>query len=96
MTIPEALDALGVRPDTLTSDEKSQLDRDGYLSLFGILSPAQVESLNAVLARLANQEGENAGKEVHQKVGRFHRHQRRDARCSGKPAPRRNARERPA
>jgi hypothetical protein len=35
----EALEDLGVRPDTLTQHEKDQLDHDGFLPLGGILKP---------------------------------------------------------
>lgn len=69
MTIKDALDALGVRDDTLSAAEKQQLDRDGYLPLPGILSPEQVAAINARLAELLEQEGEHAGREVHQEVG---------------------------
>ena len=43
MTIAEALYALGVREDTLTTAEKDQLDRDGFLPLPGILTMEQVD-----------------------------------------------------
>ena len=69
MTIKEALQELGVREDTLTSEEKVQLDRDGYLPLPGILSPEQVRQFGARLDELSAQEGEDAGKEVHQEAG---------------------------
>lgn len=69
MTISEALYELGVQEDTLTRDEKEQLDRDGYLPLYGLLSPTQVEAFNARLDELIAEEGENAGKEVHQEAG---------------------------
>ena len=69
MTITEALHALGVRDDTLSPDEKQQLDQDGFLTLPGILSPAQVDALRARTRALSLQEGEEAGKEVHQEAG---------------------------
>lgn len=69
MTINDALDELGVRDDTLTPAEKDQLDRDGYLPLPGILAPEQIAAINAKLAELLANEGENAGKEVHQEAG---------------------------
>ncbi|HVK05011.1 MAG TPA: phytanoyl-CoA dioxygenase family protein [Armatimonadaceae bacterium] len=69
MTTPEALFALGVREDTLTGAEREQLDRDGYLPLAGILTPAQVDALNDRLAQLLAEEGEEAGREVHQEAG---------------------------
>ncbi len=69
MTISEALYDLGVHEDTLTRDEKEQLDRNGYLPLYGLLSTAQVDAFNARLDELIADEGENAGKEVHQEAG---------------------------
>jgi ectoine hydroxylase-related dioxygenase (phytanoyl-CoA dioxygenase family) len=69
MDIAEALFELGVRDDTLTAEQKEQLDRAGYLPLPGILSPAQVEAIRQRQAELLAAEGENAGKEVHQEAG---------------------------
>jgi ectoine hydroxylase-related dioxygenase (phytanoyl-CoA dioxygenase family) len=69
MTIAQSLAELGVSDDLLTSEEKAQLDRDGFLALPGILSPEQVEQVNARLAALLANEGESAGKEVHQEAG---------------------------
>lgn len=69
MTIREALEALGVGDDTLTRAEKDQLDRDGFLPLPGILPPAMVRAMAARLEELSAQEGEEAGKEVHQEAG---------------------------
>ena len=42
MNISEALTSLGVTENTLTSDEKAFLDREGYLPLRGVLSGEQV------------------------------------------------------
>jgi len=69
MTSQEALYELGVRDDTLTPQQKEQLDRDGYLPLPGILSAAQVEALRARQAELLAEEGDRAGTEVHQERG---------------------------
>ncbi|WP_309712739.1 phytanoyl-CoA dioxygenase family protein [Armatimonas sp.] len=69
MTITEALYELGVRDDTLSTDEKAQLDREGFLSLPGILDVATVAAMNQRLAELLDEEGEAAGKEVHQEPG---------------------------
>lgn len=69
MTITEALRDLGVRDDTLTEEEKAQLDRDGFLPLPSLLSASQVAAFNDKLAALLAVEGENAGKEVHQEAG---------------------------
>ncbi len=69
MTIEEALYALGVRDDTLTSEEKGRLDRDGFLPLEGVLTTAEAAQFGARLDELAAQEGERAGLEVHQESG---------------------------
>ena len=69
MNIQQALTELGVREDTLTPEEKAQLDRDGFLPLPGILSAAQVEALRQRQAELLAEEGAEAGKEVHQEAG---------------------------
>ncbi len=69
MDIKEALYELGVRDDTLTAEEKAQLDRDGYLPLAGILSPELVAKIAARLDELSVIEGEKAGLEVHQEAG---------------------------
>jgi ectoine hydroxylase-related dioxygenase (phytanoyl-CoA dioxygenase family) len=58
-----------VRDDTLTADERARLDADGFLALPGILSPAQIEAITARLAALLEDEGEQAGTEVHQEAG---------------------------
>lgn len=69
MTVSDALTALGVRDDTLTPDEQAQLDRDGFLPLPGILTPAQVQGLRDRIEALVTTEGSEAGKEVHQEAG---------------------------
>jgi ectoine hydroxylase-related dioxygenase (phytanoyl-CoA dioxygenase family) len=69
MELPEALTALGVRNDTLTPAEEQFLDEQGYLPLYDLLSPAQVQQLATRLAELAAQEGDQAGMEVHQEPG---------------------------
>lgn len=69
MTMTEALYDLGVRPDTLSAQEKARLDKDGYLSLGNILSKEQVESMRQRFDDLVNAEGDKAGLEVHQEAG---------------------------
>ena len=68
-TMQDALEELGVRPDTLTPREKEQLDRDGYLPLSGILTPQSLTSLRDRLHDLMEAEGDQAGLEVHQEAG---------------------------
>jgi ectoine hydroxylase-related dioxygenase (phytanoyl-CoA dioxygenase family) len=69
MEMEEALFELGVRDDTLTEDEKAFLDKNGYLPLHNILSPDHVAALRTRYDELVEQEGEDAGKEVHQEEG---------------------------
>jgi len=65
----QALFDLGVRDDTLKEDEKTFLDENGYLPLENILSPDQAADMRRRYDELVEQEGEDAGKEVHQEEG---------------------------
>jgi hypothetical protein len=65
----DVLEDLGVRPDTLTQQEKDQLDRDGFLPLSGILTLEHLGSLRARVDELLQAEGEKAGTEFHQEAG---------------------------
>ena len=69
MTTAEALYDLGVRDDTLTPEEKSSLDKNGFLPLRGILSGEQVTRLRNKFDDIAALEGAEAGAEVHQEQG---------------------------
>lgn len=69
MHLQEALTALGVTESTLTQAEKDQLDRDGFLPLYDILSPEQIAQITKRTEELIAQEGQEAGKEVHQEAG---------------------------
>jgi ectoine hydroxylase-related dioxygenase (phytanoyl-CoA dioxygenase family) len=69
MEISEALYALGVRDDTLSSHEREQLDLLGYLPIPGIMSAELVAELRARQAELLAEEGDRAGTEVHQEKG---------------------------
>ena len=69
MDMQAALAACGVRPDTLSEAEKTQLERDGYLPLADILTMEQVHQLGARADELVAEEGEAAGLEVHQEAG---------------------------
>jgi ectoine hydroxylase-related dioxygenase (phytanoyl-CoA dioxygenase family) len=65
----DALENLGVRPGTLSQQEKDQLDHEGFLPLSGILTPDQLGSLRARVDELLQAEGDQAGIEVHQEAG---------------------------
>ncbi len=69
MQVKDALLNLGVTDQTLTQAEKDQLDRDGFLPLYNILSADQIAQLTARLDELVAIEGQDAGKEVHQEAG---------------------------
>lgn len=63
------LQALDVHEETLSQEEKAHLDEHGYLLLYNILSPQQVHAFVARLEEIEAQEGNDAGKEVHQEAG---------------------------
>ena len=69
MDLTQALANLGANANTLTSEEKSTLDETGYLSLGVVLSSQELEGYRSRLAELLTEEGEDAGKEVHQEKG---------------------------
>lgn len=69
MNITDALQSLGVREDTLSSEEKWRLDEGGYLLLSNMLSDAQVRAFATRLDELLEAEGDRAGIEVHQEEG---------------------------
>jgi ectoine hydroxylase-related dioxygenase (phytanoyl-CoA dioxygenase family) len=69
MNTKAALEQLGVRDDTLTGTERDALDRDGFLPLPGILTAQQIAAFRTRLDELLAQEGDDAGKEVHQEAG---------------------------
>lgn len=69
MDMQTTLQHFGVRKDTLTLDEKTFLDQNGYLPLPNILSLQAVEAMAARLVELATAEGDQAGLEAHQEAG---------------------------
>ena len=69
MDMDTVLYNLGVRDDTLSDEDKRHLDEKGYLPLFGIIAPEQITSFRARLEALMEEEGEDAGREVHQEEG---------------------------
>ncbi len=68
-TMQDVLENLGVRPDTLTQQEKDQLDQEGFLPLSGILTLDQLDSLRARVDELLEAEGDRAGTEFRQEPG---------------------------
>lgn len=69
MDMATALAELGVTERTLDAASKEQLDRDGFVPLFGVLTDEQVTRIRARLAELMAAEGDRAGLEVHQETG---------------------------
>ena len=69
MNMTTVLARLGVDGHTLSADEKRALDEDGYLRLENLMTPAEVAAFVRCLDELAQLEGEDAGKEVHQEQG---------------------------
>jgi ectoine hydroxylase-related dioxygenase (phytanoyl-CoA dioxygenase family) len=65
----QALENLGVHPDTLSQQEKDRLDSDGFLPLGDVLTPEHVASLRGRIGELLRAEGDQAGIEVHQEAG---------------------------
>lgn len=69
MDVTTALRNLGVHSEVLTNDERRQLDEDGYLAIPDVLNAAQLDAIRARLDEILAEEGEAAGKEVHQEAG---------------------------
>jgi len=69
MDMQTALAHFGVQADTLSAEEKAFLDQNGYLPLYNLLSPQQVQAIATRLEELAAEEGDKAGLEAHQEAG---------------------------
>lgn len=70
MTILDALREYDALPETqLTSDEIDFLDQNGFLPLSDILTSEKLRVMRHRLDLLAELEGDDAGKEVHQEAG---------------------------
>ena len=69
MNMTTVLGRLGVDEHTLSADEKRTLDEDGYLRLENLMTSEEVAAFVRRLDELAEVEGEDAGKEVHQEEG---------------------------
>lgn len=65
----QSLRELGVTENTLSPEEMSRLDRDGYAVFQGVLSPRHSAQLAARLDALAIEEGDEAGKDFHTEKG---------------------------
>ncbi|WP_114748956.1 phytanoyl-CoA dioxygenase family protein [Pleomorphovibrio marinus] len=60
----QTLQNLGVKEDSLTQEERSFLDENGYLNLGKLLSDVQLAQIQDKINLLLELEGENAGKEL--------------------------------
>ena len=69
MNTKEALAQLGVTADTLTDEQKRQLDEQGYFIVPDVFTPAEVEEMRSEFERLRQIEGEYGGHEVHIEPG---------------------------
>lgn len=69
METSEALRQLGATSNTLTDEEKQQLDRDGFLPFPGFLTTAQTKELADRFDELLAEEHQGAGLEAHQEKG---------------------------
>jgi len=69
MDIIEALLAQNVKQSTLSTADKAQLDTQGFLHIPAALNQAQVDAINRRQQELLAEEGDQAGKEVHQEAG---------------------------
>ncbi|WP_162462922.1 phytanoyl-CoA dioxygenase family protein [Paenibacillus psychroresistens] len=69
LSIQEALAALGVFEDTLSTVEKRALDEQGYIVLPNAIEEKWFIRLRESYEELMHKEGQNAGKEVHQEKG---------------------------
>lgn len=67
--IQEALVSMGVNEDTLSAEDKNNLDVNGYVAFENILDTAWLERLRDKYEELMEKEGQSAGIEVHQEAG---------------------------
>jgi ectoine hydroxylase-related dioxygenase (phytanoyl-CoA dioxygenase family) len=69
MNMEQALVALGVTEQTLTSEQRMDLEEKGYTIFYNVIDPAWLAELRAAFEAITAAEGENAGKEVGQMAG---------------------------
>jgi ectoine hydroxylase-related dioxygenase (phytanoyl-CoA dioxygenase family) len=69
MNTVEALRQLGITADTLTPEQRRQLDEEGYFVVPDVFSPAEVEEMRSEFERLRTIEGQFGGHEVHIEPG---------------------------
>src|SRR5690242_2301609 len=69
MTIQQALADLGATNSTLSSEEKTALDRDGFIQMRGLISRDAARDLANRLDAIAAAEGDSAGLDFHTEKG---------------------------
>ena len=69
MDIKQALDDLGVGNDSLTEENKKELDERGYTVLSGLIDDEWLATLRERFEELCDKEGVAAGNEVNQEAG---------------------------
>ena len=67
--IKEALAAAGVTEDTLTEEEKTSLDEQGFVMFHDLIAPESIKKIQDRFEELFAEEGDRAGMEVHQEKG---------------------------
>lgn len=68
-SLVHALAALGVKDDTLTPAEKTQLDEQGFVNLGQVITPQEAKTMADAIDRISAEEAENAGKDFHTEKG---------------------------
>jgi ectoine hydroxylase-related dioxygenase (phytanoyl-CoA dioxygenase family) len=69
LSLEEALQALGVTEQTLTPQQRQELDERGFTIFYNVIDPAWLAALRDAFERLSAAEGEKAGSEVGQMAG---------------------------
>lgn len=69
MNTEQALRDMGVSAADLTSEQREQLDRDGYFIIENAFSEEQCERMKAEVDRIVAEEGDRAGSEVSKEAG---------------------------
>lgn len=68
-TMDDALSALGVSAETLSSQQREDLDTNGFTIFYDVIAPEHLEQLRAAFEHYCAVEGERAGSEVGQMTG---------------------------
>src|SRR5688572_17272438 len=69
MSMEEALQTLGVTEQTLTPQQRKDLDENGFTIFYNVIEPAGLAALRDAFERISAAEGAKAGSEVGQMTG---------------------------